>query len=462
MAKKKAKKKTVTEVKPEGKKILILTASPVRDKYIDQLIAEHLRKMGHEVWVRPCIREGRQAVIDLEPDVVVVPPIRNPYSRDFVAVMKGWGIGVISRHTEPSCDWQDFKKMDKKQQRDIMGRWTYIVDKELVWSQDEREILSRRRTPFPVIDVGAFPVDVYKSEEIKSTIPGREVFNQKYKFDSKKKNLLIASPWGFADFAPDLKIDETDEAKLDIMGRDRHLAMIRKVAKGLSDKFNILVTIHPDVLEEPYKQLGLPLDSKSTMIELLINSDALIHAGSNAAISSHILNIPAYQYGDVNAKSSSSWWSIGESPISRVSPNYTDVSKLIADLGKITAKSNANKKTIRELEKGRYGRMDGKATERAAKEIVEVNGKFVMCWPKATEDYDQLLIFKKTNRMIEVGLCSICKTQFYMVNDKWRQELITALKLSEDMAKQVMSRNNANCPSCGAKFFRSGTSTVTE
>lgn len=448
-----AKKKKKTEVKADGKKILILTASPVRDKYIDQLIAEHLRKMGHTVWVRPCIREGRQAVLEVEPDVVVVPPIRNPYSRDFVGVLKSWNLGVVSRHTEPSCDWQDFKKMTEQQVKDIMGRWTYVVDKELVWSQDEREILSRRRAPFPVIDVGAFPVDVYKNEEIKATIPSRKVYNQKYKFNSKKKNLLIASPWGFADFAPDLKIDETDEARLDAEGRDKHLAMIKQVAECLSDKFNILVTIHPGVLEEPYKQLGLPLDSKSTMIELLLNNDALIHAGSNAAISSHLLNIPAFQYGDVNVKSSTSWWSVGESPISRVSPYYSDVSKLIADLGKIEVKTNANKKAIRELEKGRYGKMDGKATERAAKEIAKVNGKFVMCWPKSTEDYDQLLIFKNTNRMIDAGFCSVCKSQFFIVKNRWRQELIMALKLPDTLAQQIIAKKNTNCPHCGAKFY---------
>ena len=60
-------------------KIAILSASPRRDRYIDELFKRKLEAKGHEVWVRPCLREGRKSVLELEPDVCIVPPIRNPF-----------------------------------------------------------------------------------------------------------------------------------------------------------------------------------------------------------------------------------------------------------------------------------------------------------------------------------------------------------------------------------------------
>jgi hypothetical protein len=126
----------------EKKKVLILTASPVRDKYIDKLIAKELTALGCEVRIHPCLREGRDATLNFLPDVVVVPPIRNIYARDLAAQLKKWKCGVITRHTEPSCSWQDWQKMSDQQRGDILGRWPYMVDMELVWSQDEAEILN--------------------------------------------------------------------------------------------------------------------------------------------------------------------------------------------------------------------------------------------------------------------------------------------------------------------------------
>lgn len=42
-------------------KIIILTLTGQRDKIIDNLLAEHLRKYGHEVFVRNYIYAGREA-----------------------------------------------------------------------------------------------------------------------------------------------------------------------------------------------------------------------------------------------------------------------------------------------------------------------------------------------------------------------------------------------------------------
>ena len=274
--------------KKRQKKILILTASPIRDKVVDDLIAEELRRRGNKVWVKACLRQGRQSALKFKPDVCVMPPIRNVHSRDMVEVMKRWGMGVVSRHTEPSCDWPDFKRMNPKEKAAILGPWPYRVDMELVWSPDEAEILNKRGVPFKTFPIGAVACDVFFREDLINKARDRTAFNLKYKFDDSKKNLLIASPWGFADSAPDLRVDETTEAKQDIAGRDRHFDMISKVANSLRDKWNILISVHPGVAEEPYKELAnrlqVPLDVASPSFELKVNSDALIHAGSTMAI----------------------------------------------------------------------------------------------------------------------------------------------------------------------------------
>ena len=113
-------------------KILSLSASPQRDKYIDMLFQHKLVEAGHEAWIRPCLRNGRDAILELMPDIVSLPPIRNPYSRDFSETCKKFNLGVVTRHTEPSCDEADWSRMDKMQQADICGRFPYGVDAEFV------------------------------------------------------------------------------------------------------------------------------------------------------------------------------------------------------------------------------------------------------------------------------------------------------------------------------------------
>jgi len=432
-----------------SKKILILTASPSRDKMLDELIAEKLRALGNEVWVRPCLRNGRQSVLELQPDIVILPPVRNPYSRDMCETLKSWGIGVVSRHTEASCDWQDFKKMSEKDKMGIFGAIPYIVDLELVWGQDEAEILTRRAAPFKVVAVGSFVCDVFMSD-YKSKVSPREVFNQKYKFDQNKKNLLIGSPWGFVDSAPDLRIDEVDEIKRDIQGRDKYIQMIKDIIPKLSDKFNILVTIHPGVGLEVYKkELGqlVPIDSESPAVELLANSDGLIHSGSTMAIQAHLLNIPAFQYGDVNSKAMS-WFAQPESNLSKVSVKFDNVEDLINAVNSTETKTNANLDTLKILETGRFGLMDGKATDRAAELINKVDGKFKWCWPKASRDYDQLTIMKDHARIISYAGCGVCGEKFVIVKDEWLTQLSNALKIPKPVPPFGFA-----CPHCGTRVL---------
>ena len=434
-------------------KVLILTASPIRDSIVDILLAQELQKYGHEVFVRPCLREGRKAVLEVQPDTVVTPPIRNPYSRDMVEVLKDWGIGVISRHTEPSCDWHDFKKMDSNRQHEIFGQYPYKVDAELVWSQDEAEILNQRDCGFKAYPIGATTADAYKHPEVIAQYRNRATFNAKYKFDDTKKNLLICSPWGFVDSAPDLHVEEVDEAKKDVEGRDRHFTMIRTVSQNLKDKWNILVSVHPGVVQKPYQdlctELGIPLDTESTSFILNIHSDAIIHAGSTMALNAHWLGIPAFQFGDINAKDSKSWWSDPESSISKVSPYFKAPEDLMQALIAYKPGSNANMQAIEALEKGRFGNMDGQSTVRAAEIINKIQGKFKFCWPRSTKDYSQLTILRDARRLLTSMKCGICGNDFVVVNDSWLEMLRSYTGFKGDFRPP----HGSACPHCAARWY---------
>ena len=49
------------------------------------------------------------------------PPIRNPYSRDFVNQCKDFGCAVVTRHTEPSIAWEDYKVISDNEKAMILG-----------------------------------------------------------------------------------------------------------------------------------------------------------------------------------------------------------------------------------------------------------------------------------------------------------------------------------------------------
>lgn len=438
----------------EKKKILILSASPQRDKVVDDLIADELRGMGHEVWIRPCLREGRDAVLEIKPNIVVVPPIRNVYSRDFVRVIKSWGIAVVSRHTESSCDWPDYKALPPDERKQILGMFLYKVDAEIVWGPDEAQILEQRGLSFPVIPVGPLPLDIYTRDDFKNRFTARDAFNAKYKFDDRKKNLLLGSPWGFADSAPDLHIEETDDIrKKEAEAREKHFTMIKHLCLTLSDKWNILLRPHPGVIAEPYKnlakELNVLMDTDSVAGELLYNCDVLVHAGSTMAVEMHAMNKPAFQFGDVNTELS--WWVKPKSLMSRVSPRCESACDLVSAINCVELNvSNADPAILKELEEGRYGQMDGKATERAAEIIAKFDGEFKLCWPESTNNYSQPTILRDPGAIIMVQQCGICKHQFVVITNEWLTKLQTHLKLD----KPIRESGSELCPWCGCRYFR--------
>ena len=428
-------------------KVLILSASPRRDKYIDELLQHELQQRGYEVWVRPCLREGRTAVLEVEPNVVVVPPVRNPYSRDFVETCKNFGIGVVVRHTEPSCDKADFERMDQSQKADIYGKFPYNVDAEVVWGEFEAQELNKRGVPFKTTAVGAIVADLYKSEFLKEKVMSKEVLCQKHRLDISKPIVLAASPWGFIDSAPDLQTDHLQGVSKDAQGRDQYIAMLKELYDGLSATHNILVTLHPGVDEGYYRSQiqGVPIDTETAGFDLLHNADCLIHGGSTMAIEMHILGKPAFQFSDVNG---CGWWQDGESVISQVSPRVRSAKELVDAVQMAEKKSNAFPHSLEKLEKGRYGSLDGGAIKKIADVVCQVSGEFHTYWPRTHRKYDQLMV-RTFNDVVQEARCNVCKDTFTIA----RPEFVAAIAKATGTTEQALM-GNTFCPICGARFFR--------
>jgi surface carbohydrate biosynthesis protein len=442
----------------EMKKILILTASPERDVVIDELISAELTKKGFKVKMAPCLREGRKAVLEFKPDIVVMPPIRNIYSRDFCDVLNDWGCGIITRHTEASCDWQDWKKISPEWRQEIMGRYPYKVDAEIVWGEDEAQILRTRKLPYPIYAVGALALDVYFRKDLKKRFGTREKFNKERGLDNNKKTLLIGSPWGFADSAPDLQIPEIPVFNQDVEWRQIQLDMIKSAQNFLGDKWNILMRPHPGVLMKPYKEFAeknkIPIDgSGSPAPRTLYHCDALIHAGSTMAMEMHVLNKPAFQFGNVNQKHPKNWWLVEDTPMSQISPIFKDVDKLLGAVKNCKPKSNADKGALEKLETGRYGKMDGKATKRTAEIIAKVKGNFKIAWPRSIHNYDQPTVVKDPASVFMQTVCGICGHPFVCAQLEWLKILADRMNLT-DKQKFSLQVHNSFCPHCGSKFFR--------
>jgi surface carbohydrate biosynthesis protein len=435
-------------------KILILTASPQRDFAIDALLAEELTKLGNEVKIFPCLRQGRDAVLAEKPDVVVTPPIRNVYSRDFVNTMKNFGMGVITRHTESSIAWEDYKAIDLKERQDIVGRFGYEVDLEIVWSEDEVGMLRRRQTEFPVRAVGCFVADVYKQEGFETKFMPRDKFDEKHKLDPKKKTILMSSPWGFIDNSPDLRINPHSQCSRDEKGRDEWIKMANVIHKDLGKKFNILLTLHPNIDITPYaealKDTGLEIDTSSPAVELLKNTDILIHAGSTMCIEMHWLDKPTFQFGDVNHLVGHNWVNRDGAILSRISPHCKTPKDIVRAIKEVKYISNADPKGIEELARGRYGNMDGKASKRAAELINKVKGKFNYIWPDSPHDYTQPLVRRTPSDVIVQSQCGICKKHFITVKLEYLQEMASLIGYKR---KKIPPPPESLCPHCGSRFY---------
>jgi len=429
------------------KRILILSSSPQRDRLIDEIMAEKLRARGNEVFVRPLPVGSRKAVLELQPNVVVLSPVRQRFAWDFTDTLCKFGIGVVLRHIEPGCDEEDLEVMQEKWKKILLLIRPPAIKLELFWSACEPEFVRRNGLNTPYAVVGAFVADIYKDKKLSKRICKKDDLFKKHNLDPRKKTLLISSPWGLLEITPDAS-DQTSASlqQQDIVARDRWCEMVRYVSGALGPEWQVLTTLHPTVEITPYAERlrGIPIDRTSMAAELLVHCDALVHAGSTMALEMHWLKKPAFQFGDVNSLDlpDGNWWQRRGCAISQISPFTTDPRELVKWVVGSKPATNASLTAIEKLEKGRYGSMDGKAIDRAVALIDQVEGEFKTFWPQAPNNYDQTFLFKDPGAITARIRCNICENIFFVIHPQWIERLN-----HEQKSNITMPRDKA-CPYC--------------
>lgn len=431
-------------------KILILTSSPQRDRLVDKLLKKELESLGNEVIVRSIPDGARDAILEIKPDILVTPPVRNHFAYDLTEVAARFGIAVAIRHVEPSCDEDDINNMDDGWRKRILIRRPEDIKLELVWSPVEVDYVEMFcKPPHKMMPVGAFVADVYKSGDLQRDPD----FYKKYGFDPNKPTVLASSPWGLCDSDSDKLGSSTAMMLGDIEARDKWLNMIRDMKEEIGDTHNILATLHPglmrsDIYQKALDSISVPIDIKSTATYLLVNSNFLVHSGSTLAVEMHWLNKPSFQFGDINSleMSDGNWWHQKNTPISQVSPFFENGKDIVGAIAAVDGKSNANAEAIKKLEEGRFGLMDGKATARAAVEINKLKGSFEIAWPKSTFKSRSPMAMMDKSEFFLRPICPICKEQFWLATKPYLDLVASSFKLP----KPLLMPPTFECPGCGS------------
>ncbi len=437
-------------------KILIFTGSPQRDRLIDQLLKEQLEKLGDEVFLSPTPAGSRQAILDIQPDIMVAPPIRNMFSYSLCKDAARFGIAVAIRHVEPSCDSNDIKNLTPGWKKALLWPRPKNIKLELMWGDTERDyILEQCNINHNIVSVGAFVADAYSCSGFRKTYSNRQKFVKKNKLDPTKKILTISSPWGLLDIEADNPGQSQYMVQSDLKAQENWLSMVAEIKPKLEEHWDILLRPHPGLPRDVYSnfadKLQVCIDFDSPAFEVLCNSDALIHAGSTMAVEMHWLDKPSFQYGDVNSLDlpDGNWWQGRNVAISKISPFIKTPEELIIALQKCEDTSNANVEAIKELEDGRYGVMDGKATERAAQSIHRLKGKFVFKWPESSKNMDTLLLARQPEAFGQWVVCPICNEKFWITRIDWLRKIATQLKCDQNLLFRFCN-SVLPCPMCGS------------
>jgi surface carbohydrate biosynthesis protein len=365
-------------------KIIIYTLTHQRDKYIDGLLAEQLRQYGHEVLIRNYILGARESICYEKPDAIIHPMVGGEYKIDTIEKCKDWGIEVIVRRGEAGQGREQFNALDDNRKKIILGNWDYspYVDLELVWGQEFADIISEQGwMPASKIKAcGAFAFDPYFLPDCKRVKK------------SGKKTILFATGFSTADSLPDYCETGLPEGsdyhkelhKIHSDARKVWLDAIDKLVDGYSDVYDFELKVRPGESVKVYTD-KVPSCVKvhpenSPSSEVLRNVDVLVHSGSTLAIEAHLLDIPSFNFFNVNP----------DPLLAKVSPSMDLYKELEFSLRRAVKNNHSNilKPVYRQLQDHLYGEIDGRACERAAGFVHEhLIGKIIrntspMTWPK--------------------------------------------------------------------------------
>ena len=346
-------------------KIAVYTLTHQRDKYIDEMLAEELRLYGHEVVIRNYIYGARESICYEKPDVIIHPMPGGEYKIDTIKKCRQWGVQVIVRRGEAGMGRKEFEQLDDNRRDIILGHWDYspYVDLELVWGREFADIIHDEgwMDKDKIKACGAFAFDPYFKKINRVEKP-------------RRKTVLFATGFSTADCRQEYcesglpeESDYHEELyRIHSNARDVWLAAIEELIKWFEADWLFELKVRPGESVNEYKEKLPscvkihPEDSPSS--EVLRDIDVLVHSGSTMAIEAHLLNIPSFNFCNVNP----------DPLLASVSPMLDSYDELEWNLSRaIVGQSNINESVYGELQKHLYGEIDGKACERAAKYIHE-------------------------------------------------------------------------------------------
>jgi len=398
-------------------KIVIFTLAAQRDKSVNNLIAEHLRKYGHEVYVHSYLGGAEQSIPYLKPEVVIHPFPGGDFKFESVKQCKKWGCVTMVRRGEAGASRKSFEAMEPDRQSIILGNWDYTpyTDLELTWGQEFTDLLIEKKG-IPVEKVkacGAFAFDAYFLPENKRD-------------ENSVKTILFATGFDGADDTPtNSECGVPQGSPFHKVLYDEHtkarrlwIETIKELVKWFGEQWRFTLKVRPGEQNTKYLEVfGKTVDiypQVTPSIDALKETDILVHSGSTMAIEAHLLGIPSFNFHNINP----------DPLLASVCPRLETYKELEWNLSQTNIhQSNINEAVYNELQEHLYGKIDGKACERAAGFIHEhIKDKKIETdipdkWVR-TPDYLDDGVHIERQEGDRKWFCPNCKNRFFSCPEK--------------------------------------------
>nr|WP_321513241.1 hypothetical protein [uncultured Pseudodesulfovibrio sp.] len=300
------------------KRILLFVVYKQRDLFIDLLLMHHLEALGHEVFLRPLNITSCNSLLELRPDLVIWGARTTRIQRSLSRFAADRGILQVVRREEGLIYGPTWKDRTPEIKSLTLGTEDYspYVDLEIGYNGDfRRTISSEGYMPLQrLISVGAMSFDIYHHPCLKALLPNKNDVFERLGLDQKKKLLIMASSWSYADRDLDNAIPEAGTAKGELLshsretvinarkGRDAWFDFMSRFCAEHEDEWNVLLKVHPgeriDAYDRFIEENALPVKTlcDGYMIETLRHCDMLMHTGSTTAVEAHLIGIPSFAY----------------------------------------------------------------------------------------------------------------------------------------------------------------------
>jgi len=368
------------------KRILLFVVKKQRDLFIDLILRYWLEELEYEVIMRSLDDMPENSILELLPDAIIWGAKTTRYQMQLARFAADRNIFSIVRREETSS-YKNWNAMNPTRKSWLLGLWEYshLVDLELFFSEEFAEMIAMygHMPGEGCKAVGAMCMDPYFIPNINKIFPNRDDFCKKLDITAHKKIMLFASRFGYADrgnsevaipeafgklgLSADSVPEVTRIIDLDTSGRKLWLDCIKQLYNNRKDEWQFILKVHPGEKKDEYvkyfreNNLHIPVVLEGHMVEMLNYIDLLIHATSTTALEAHLLNIPSISLCDDD---------LGESPLVTLSPvakTFDEFDHLVSNT-KLGC-SNADIRNVTQLENEFYGKMDGKACQRASQHI---------------------------------------------------------------------------------------------